>query len=480
MSYSFPSESEINELAAFLSSLQPSKLDAQESCSIISNVPQPAAFEEVEQANSLSLTISSKTTIWDVNESQMTDVKPHFESAESEPVIQDFELDPVNCYASDNNNENVLNNSNDFSSISTTVIDNIPTHIFPFRKIQGSPFHLFSVKELDRATTYTHSFKTSKRHAAYYGEFPYSYDNGKTNHPTKPFCDNEYLQRVASYIKVVLPDFCFNSFMVHKYPDGDSFIPHHGDNEAKIVDGSSIVTVSLGETRFIEFQNTISGSKTIHKLCHGDVFVMSKSAQDLYTHSIPQESNSNLKARLIITFRLMSPPKKIPNFSPISSASELSPTSTVTDFLTDLGQHECHDGYVGDIEVSPITPPRQRLNNLIQPKNPSRPSKPKLHNKTPYRPDLAVIKTRTSAPKPKQNVLYISSSMFRHLDPKRLSSNEQVASKLFYPGADAHQMMLRIKKDEQFLKIDRNSISQIFILTGSNNVDVINRKSNSV
>ncbi|KAL5260794.1 hypothetical protein ACHWQZ_G006730 [Mnemiopsis leidyi] len=51
------------------------------------------------------------------------------------------------------------------------------------------------------------------------------------------------------------------------------------------------------------------------------------------------------------------------------------------------------------------------------------------------------------APARTSSVLYISSSMFRHIDTKKLSSKNVVAMKLFYPGANASIMLQKLKKN---------------------------------
>ena len=69
-----------------------------------------------------------------------------------------------------------------------------------------------------------------------------------------------------------------------------------------------------------------------------------------------------------------------------------------------------------------------------------------------------------------QTALYISSSMFRHLDTLKLSSSSMVAQKLFYPGANAEIMLKKLQGDID--KIERTP-DVVFIMCGTNNVDSI-------
>lgn len=485
MSLNAPTEADVMELSAFLKSLV-SKIDyeLEDDNSSICQIPSPAAFEEVEKAQSLSLSASSFSTVWDIDDAEVSSYSEKLAEVKSivelEHKYQSLELIQSGISSQEIN----ADTCNEFSDISSDFIDNLQvdsSQILPFTKIKGSPFHLFNVDELDKATKYSHSFSNSKRHAAYYGKFPYSYDNGKTFHPARPFSENEYLQKIVSYIQIVIPGFHFNSAMVHKYIDGQSYIPHHADDEEEIIDGSSIVTISFGETRFIEFQNVASGSKISQKLFHGDVFIMEKSTQGHFTHSIPQDNKSELKPRISVTLRWISAPKSLPdNYSPVTNASETSPATTVTGFLNDLAESESPKGIVGDI--IPILPlPSPDLEPTLE-----MPSQPKLLDQihpsrlmTGSTPNQNLTSDLYQV-KPPEEVLYISSSMFRNLDPVRLSSKDQKASKLFYPGADSARMLINIKKDSNFNSIQKDNISKIFLLTGSNNIDGIHRRDSSI
>ena len=63
--------------------------------------------------------------------------------------------------------------------------------------------------------------------------------------------------------------------------------------------------------------------------------------------------------------------------------------------------------------------------------------------------------------------------MFNMLTPSKLSSTKQKARVFYYSGANASQMEQKLKKDVAFNSIDPKSVSKIFLLTGSNNVDDI-------
>ena len=69
------------------------------------------------------------------------------------------------------------------------------------------------------------------------------------------------------------------------------------------------------------------------------------------------------------------------------------------------------------------------------------------------------------------NTLYISSSIFRNLNPTRLSTINQTAHVLFYLGADANRMLYKLKNDHHLRSL--SNASKLFLLTGSNNIDPI-------
>ena len=72
-----------------------------------------------------------------------------------------------------------------------------------------------------------------------------------------------------------------------------------------------------------------------------------------------------------------------------------------------------------------------------------------------------------------QHTIYISSSMFRELDPVRLSTDSQKATVLFYPGATAGKILENLLKDDKFTSIQSQHVKKVFLLCGTNNVDRI-------
>ena len=114
-------------------------------------------------------------------------------------------------------------------------------------------------------------------------------------------------------------------------------------------------------------------------------------------------------------------------------------------------------------DLQPLQPPRTTQNKSTFMGN-----KPPSHKPTFTKKNIpAPVKSDTN------NTVYISSSMFRFLDPIQLSSERQMAHVFFYPGADASQMHDRLTQDPKYNELHNYSVQKVYILTGSNNVDNI-------
>ena len=312
-------------------------------------------------------------------------------------------------------------------SVSSTAINNLTDTLQlsgPSTIIDDCPFQKFSVSTLLSELTFTHLFKNRK--AVYFGEHPYRYKGGE--HCVRDVPQGSYLSILCSYMEVLLPDYKFNSVLVNYYEDGNCFIPPHSDSEECIEEDSVIMTVSLGATRSIKFYNSLTGeeAQTIN-LRHGELTAMTKLSQKLYKHEILPEPLCGEK-RVSLTFRLIKPEVGVPQCGMNSKKSE----------------NHVYDG----IEPSGFVPFQTNVPEDTQPR--------------------ALPGTPPSAP---DNVLYISSSMFRFIDTKKLSSERVSAEKLFYPGADASAMLSRLKRDLE--TASPTTPSSIFIMCGTNNVDSI-------
>ena len=349
--------------------------------------------------------------------------------------------------------------NSDRAEISEHVTLDKLVRILPYNHYVKDVFSQFDSKKLDSSTQYTKTF--DNRCVAYYGQYKYSY--GNVTHEPQPLSDNLYLTKLISYFEVVYPDLQFNSAMVNRYSDGNQFIPHHSDSEDDICDGSDIVTISLGENRTLEFTEIKSTHHSSVTLDHGDVLIMSKASQLYYTHGIPIEADKGL--RLSVTLRFISSnavsesrrdtcEQDCFSDSLASDLYNIGNSHTVDIRMDDPHIEECSildscDGYVEEQEQHTLG----------------------------YQP---VANPKYTGPKDTRcniDTLYISSSMFRYLDPHRMSSKFQSAKVLYYPGADAAQMLGKLLHDPDFLTLNKMNVKKIFVLSGTNNIDKIFNRS---
>ena len=175
----------------------------------------------------------------------------------------------------------------------------------PYSGLLTQPMANLDVTKLDSDTEYNRTF--TNRTVGYYGEVSYKYTGGF--HPARPLTDNPTLVDKAATVKGLYPDLTFNSVMVTKYRDNSDFMPPHSDNEPSIAPGSSIVTVSLGQTRELQFRRKLTTDKQVLEVKHGDVFAMTRSSQDVYDHGVPEVTDPTIdnNVRISVTFRQLNP-----------------------------------------------------------------------------------------------------------------------------------------------------------------------------
>ncbi|KAL5257230.1 hypothetical protein ACHWQZ_G012241 [Mnemiopsis leidyi] len=147
-----------------------------------------------------------------------------------------------------------------------------------------------------------------------------------------------------------------------KYENGKQGIPPHSDNEECISSGSYICTVSLGETRTLEYRSISEASQISSRiqLVHGDILFMTRESQNLYQHSVPMDYTKNM--RISITLRQITCP---------STNSSTNPSINLTSF--NCAETEFQDsrsqtiGFTTVNGVSTIRVDNQHLHNVLRP-----------------------------------------------------------------------------------------------------------------
>lgn len=100
----------------------------------------------------------------------------------------------------------------------------------------------------------------------------------------------------------------YNQVVVNWFENGNTFIPLHSDCELNIVNNSSIVIISLGESRVLRIEHKKGkGDCCIEKMdinCNnGTVITMNGDFQKEYVHGIPKSISSVKDRRISISFR---------------------------------------------------------------------------------------------------------------------------------------------------------------------------------
>jgi alkylated DNA repair dioxygenase AlkB len=106
----------------------------------------------------------------------------------------------------------------------------------------------------------------------------------------------------------------FNAALFVYYPNGQTGLAYHSDDEKSIVPNSTIVSLSLGMSRPIYIRRRGDRAEYTDKvtLTGGCLFIMKGTTQRTHEHSIPKlkgtpSNTSDSQARIAITFRHMRP-----------------------------------------------------------------------------------------------------------------------------------------------------------------------------
>ncbi len=285
----------------------------------------------------------------------------------------------------------------------------------PYNFHSQEVFARYDLSQLIASTTFSHVF--NNRSVAYYGNHTYTYVGG--THPPCSINNNPYLKTILDDVDKQFPEFKYNSAMVTQYSDGSKWIPFHSDDESCITPSSSIMTISLGETRTLQFSSkTDSPVEASLTLGHGDVVLMTQLSQNYFGHTIPRDDSNNI--RISITLR---------------NISECTNTGVISE------SHDVNlDGSLDNLQSSTKTVA-----------------------------ESVSIKVKQSKPA----TVYISSSMFASLNPEKLSSQFQDAHVFHYPGATASGINHRFESDLQRKHLDTATVQKIILMCGSNNIDSV-------
>ena len=163
----------------------------------------------------------------------------------------------------------------------------LPLITLPYISVPNQPFSKFDLSILDHETKF--SIKLPNRSLCYYGSSSYSYNGVK--HQPQPTPPDSYLNSILNHLKTILPDFQYNSVLLTKYKNGSEYIGFHADNEPEITENSDIVTISLGQSRIIQFKCPLAANAyPNHELMvnHGDVLIIARNLKTFFSFSSPR------------------------------------------------------------------------------------------------------------------------------------------------------------------------------------------------
>ena len=163
----------------------------------------------------------------------------------------------------------------------------------------------FDLVTLINSLFFSHKFQASGRQAKYFGALPYVYPGGR--HPPCCLATNKYVYEMFQFISNAFPALNLNSCLINYYPNSESFIPFHADNEICIAPRSFILTLSLGASRTLKFKRL--GSRNKNKSCFEvnlvdrEIVLFSRGSQDFYLHGIDPSVEHGGLPRVSATFR---------------------------------------------------------------------------------------------------------------------------------------------------------------------------------
>ena len=102
--------------------------------------------------------------------------------------------------------------------------------------------------------------------------------------------------------------FKLNSCLVNRYDNNSVCLPEHADNEGDIDPKSSILTLSLGAPRHLNFADLQTGQKTSLLCKSRSLYEMTRHSQDFFKHSMSAEQDSEETpggVRYSLTFRAL-------------------------------------------------------------------------------------------------------------------------------------------------------------------------------
>lgn len=139
----------------------------------------------------------------------------------------------------------------------------------------------------------------TRRQAAWYGDENYEYTY--SNVTKKALVWTQGLAEIKLLVEKY-SDTKFNSCLLNLYPDGDTGMSWHSDDETELGRDTTIASLSLGADRKFMFKHKSTNEKVSIVLESGSLLIMQGKTQRNWLHSLPKTKAVN-DSRINLTFR---------------------------------------------------------------------------------------------------------------------------------------------------------------------------------
>jgi len=109
------------------------------------------------------------------------------------------------------------------------------------------------------------------------------------------------LRQIRDRIKETTGQYC-NHVVVNRYTSGDDHIGYHHDKTPDFVEGTSVCTVSLGDSRVFQLKHIGTGEVTSYQTPHGSLQILDWNTNKHYKHRIAKTSKP-VGERISLTYR---------------------------------------------------------------------------------------------------------------------------------------------------------------------------------
>lgn len=139
----------------------------------------------------------------------------------------------------------------------------------------------------------------TKRKFCWMGDAPFSYNYSKNERIAIPW--EASVKEIKEILENKIPH-TFNSCLLNRYQNGSEAMGWHADNESCMKKRGAIASISLGESRTMEFRHKVSKEKVKVILESGSLLLMLNETQEFWQHQLIKSVRVK-QQRVNLTFR---------------------------------------------------------------------------------------------------------------------------------------------------------------------------------